>query len=206
MRNKLIAIGVIVVLIGAAVAFGMRNADDTRKGNDGANSETIAEAREGMQTISLEGTGISFTYKAGADGYRLIEPALDQYGEPALVKAYVLMPERDYKLIENGTFAGGEAPPTMTIFVLSNPDNTETLEWARAHNLFTNIELAMGEPERATVGGVEGLHYRADGLYAMDTYLVSQNGKMYVISGSFIATGTPITADFAALRESIEFN
>src|SRR5690606_34516862 len=145
--------------------------------DDGQTDETVAEAREGMQTVADEGTGITFTYKAGNGGYRLIEPATSQYGDSSLIKAYVMMPEEDYQRIERGEYGAGEAPPTITLFVLNDADGGDAAEWARAHNLFTNIELAMGTPTQATVGGADAVQYRADGLFAMDTYVVSSNGK-----------------------------
>lgn len=206
MRNKLIVGGVVVVL-GIVLIVVLSGGDKAATPSDeGQNDETVAEAQEGMQTVADEGTGITFTYKAGNGGYRLIEPATTQYGDDSLVKAYVMMPEEDYQRIERGEYGAGEAPPTITLFVLNDADDSDATEWARAHNLFTNIELAMGTPTQTTVGGADALQYRADGLYAMDTYIVSSNGKKYVISGSFISAGTPITADFAALLGSISFN
>lgn len=203
MRNKILLLILGIVAVGVVI-IGVTGPKEDVVSAPEEGGDIVAEEREGGQTVSSD--GISFSYQAGEEGYQLIEPAVDQYGDDSLLKAYVLMSKKEYAALQNGELAGGEAPPIITVFVLDNPAGQDTEPWAREHTLFTNIELAKGTPEAATLDGENGIHYLADGLYALDTFVISHDNKMYVIAGAALDAQSRIVSDFAVLRESISFN
>ncbi len=55
------------------------------------------------------------------------------------------------------------------------------------------------------IAGANASHYVADGLYAMDTYVVANGEYVYVLTGAYISKDSAIYKDFQILLSTFQF-
>lgn len=155
-----------------------------------------------MGEYSAQQLGLRFEYRLEPDGYTLIEQ--DQTDSTGPIQTLVLVNTKEYEEALAST-EPREGPPVITVAVFANPENLSAEVWANSNTQFSLYNLAMNEATTASLGGIEALTYRADGLYPSDTYIVSTNSKIYLISGSYLNPEDQIRRDFEDLLSSIEF-
>ena len=145
--------------------------------NPSKDSESITEIF-GLTKISK----LSFSYKTTPNGYVLIN---NQVNWPEnIISSISLLSKHDYKGVSQPGFVG-EGPPSMTISVFKNPERLDAQAWADANSPASNIELIDSPPVPAEVGGIDGIYYLVLGLYLFDTYVISYNDEIYLLSGAY---------------------
>lgn len=183
MKKIIIAILVIALGIGLYYVFASRdNSSEERRHTD--------------QSLS-----ISFEY---LEGYAALEVGSGT-STPEIIKTIVLMEESEYQSIINGEREGGEGPPSIIIVGHENPQNLSPEAWAQAFPQISTYELKRGEVERIEVDGKEAIQYEADGLYANRSVVFVNNGKAYIVNGSYLEKDSKIYKDFEKLVGSIKF-
>ncbi len=161
-----------------------------------------------------------FTYQSGEEGYRFIEPVLGgSTTVEGLEAVFIMVKTKAYADYQNAT-PGGEAPPSMSIFVFAETGTstgvvgTTTVElsrleriknWAQVHDGYTSYSRAEKEPEVVRIDGVNTLHYRADGLYPQDIYIALSRERYYLIVGQYDGEADSAYSAFQKLIASIGF-
>lgn len=152
-----------------------------------------------------EETALDFSYRKGPNGYIMqVDPQQKMSTAPDFVRGFQLMLESDYLEMQNVT-APREGPPTIEIRAYKNTEKLEPAMWAEKNPLESNVTLATENPAEATVAGAKAVKYRTSGLYAADTYVVTQGDFVYVFIGSFVDESSPMPADLGALLDGLTF-
>ena len=190
---------IIIIAVAAAIAVTSLN-----KAVEKPTLEQEPENREVIEKYESEELGLSFEYQKEPDGYTLVEKGGEEAGDTAIVRSVVLMNTKGYaEVLASGIPT--EGPPTMSVTVFENSDNLSPREWAETFSRFSLLELALSPITETSVAGKQAITYKADGLYPMDMYIVTNNGKAYVISGGYLALEDQIRNDFEKFLESIKF-
>lgn len=163
--------------------------------------ERVVTNNNTYPNYSNEVLGIEFAYRAGPDGYVIQEHTSSRPTED-LLGTIVLMRTED---AERPMPVGGEGPATITIQAIKNSKNQQPAVWADANNIYSNINLKIGEVSEYVVGGANAIRYSATGLYESDNVVVAHGGNVYVITGSYMDAESDLRKDFAVLLESIRF-
>lgn len=148
--------------------------------------------------------GFEFTYRTAPYGYRLTEVLPGEQGDADLRKVYVLMLEDDYEALQNSP-EPREGPPTINIAVYEKTGDASPDEWVAEHPLVLNLDLITSGMYPVTVGGVSGLRFTSDGLYATENVLVEHGGYMFHITGGYLDRESLIAEDFEALLKTVAF-
>lgn len=171
------------------------------------------------EKIERPALGIAFTFPSGESAYTFFEPVLGT-STPGSPEALFVMIRSDAYTKYQEAPAGGEAPPSMSIFVFEKPDEatstpetgtsspdrmTKLRTWAEVNSGFTLYNLKQGDPEEVTLDGVKALHYKADGLYPNDVYLAFYQSRYYVIVGQYDGETDQAYTVFGDLVKSITF-
>ena len=170
----------------------------------------------------------SFSYESGETALSSIESTPGQFGNSELLKMYALMESKTLDEFNKAKESGEvvESPPAISVLVFARATSTDKAEdssvtststatssssitkvrqWAEANSAYTSINLAQGEIQEIKVDGASALHYKADGLYTQDVYVVKYGKRMYVFVGQYLEEGDYMYKSFQALKDSILF-
>lgn len=172
-----------------------------------------------IEKIENEDLNFSFSYESGETALSSMEGLPEQIINPSLLKMYVLMETKSLdefnQAKEKGE--GQEAPPSISVLVFERASTTEAVsasssssfekvkQWAEANNQFTSINLAQGSIEDVEVDGASAIHYKADGLYPQDIYVIKYGKKMYLFVGQYLEEGDYMQTAYQKLMESVLF-
>lgn len=117
-----------------------------------------------------------------------------------------LMLEEDYQSILRGEREGGEGPPAITIQSFPNPSNLSPQAWIEENPGLSNSPLIMGSVTETAVLGRPGISYQADGLYASQNVVFSDESRVYLVSGQYLDKTSSLYRDFRSIVDSIKFN
>ncbi len=166
--------------------------------------EDIAHYFKVKGVVEAPDVSLKFSYPKGERGY-VLESGIPQMSvDPNFITGYMLTLESDAAELADSS-EPREGPPTIQVRVYENPDKEQPGNWAEAHPLESNIELAFGDREEAVVGGANAVGYTADGLYASKVYIVASNNFIYVFTAAYIDDQSPTLRDFGDLLKSVEF-
>lgn len=178
-KKKLVVIGLILIVVIIA-AVTMRSDDEVWQGQpDGAYLDTQ--------------TGFSFDYPKG-DKYVVQEPPVD--ASAGLLKAVIVIPSTDFEALKDSE-EGQEGPPTINVLVFRNETGLSAGDWLDV--------TGVNDQSERLVGGVQGLVFEADGLYSSRNVVISNDGLLYFISGSFIDRDSDIYRDFDMVLDTFVF-
>lgn len=152
-------------------------------------------------TYSNPNLGIEFTYKVGSNGY-VIREILAPDSAQDLKGTIVLMRTED-ALREMPV--GGEGPATITIQVVKNSKNQEPEVWAESHNIYSNVNLKLGDTSEYVLGTVKAVRYAATGLYESDNVVAIFGENVYVFTGNYMDAESELRKDFISILGSIKF-
>jgi hypothetical protein len=200
----LLLLGVALVIGGVGyVLFGQLNQD-----------KTVAVVI--TETIRRPDLGLTFSYPSGDDAFSMVESFPTTTG--TMLQAFVMMPTAEYVAFQASDEAR-EAPAAMSIFVFTDNQATTTgtsterisrserlRNWATENTSFTSFTQPLTPPEVTEIDGVEALHYRADGLYSQDIYLLSYKGRIYMFVTQFNAETDLTYTTFQELIASVSFD
>lgn len=176
---------VVLVLIAIAAIFTLGGKSD---GNG---------AQVPMKNYFNEEYGFTFDYP---EGYLLSEHDLDGSAQR---KHHVITLIREE---DSPAPKDGEGPPAITIMVIQNNlDKQTTRQWVEG-SADSNFKQS---PDQGTatvkVGGVDGLVYRWDGLYAGETTAVATANWIYAFSVTFQKEDDDIVADYRKVVNSVAY-
>jgi hypothetical protein len=189
--QKTINILIVVALIFGGAYFTMKSKKSMQ--GDSVNS--------GQETFSQADIGLEFEYPGGEEGYVIDERIPVDLGT-GLVKVLILFRAEDLK---NAPPEGGEGPAVITVAVFENKKKQSSRVWAEENELFSNLNVKLGEVTEAVVGGANAIRYMVDGLYSSQVALVAHGENVYIINGEFIDQNSDIYRDFEAILKSIRF-
>ncbi|MBY0539450.1 hypothetical protein K2P56_03410 [Patescibacteria group bacterium] len=148
---------------------------------------------------------VRFHYRKGTqDGYVLTTPPHGNEEAADFEEAYILTQKSEYDALQAGE-PGREGPPTISVLIYKNPKAQSARAWAEANPSVSNITLARGEVTDTTLNGAKGIRYDGDGLYASETLVVAHEGRVYVISGSYLDQESQIKKDFTPFLSTVGF-
>ena len=202
---------VIVLLVAVALGFGFYlfgpQADD----------RTVAV--NVIEKIENKDLNFSFSYESGETALSSMETLQNQQNDSSLLKMYVLMESKSLdefnKAKEEGQ--GREAPPSISVLVFDKASSSEAQnatssssfdkikQWAESNSQFTSINLAQGTVEETKIDGASAIHYKADGLYPQDVYVVKYGKKMYLFVGQYLEEGDYMQTSYKKLMETVLF-
>jgi hypothetical protein len=151
-----------------------------------------------------EEDGIGFEYRKDPDGYTLTLPDVPKDNPTLMRGRYVLTNTKAHEEFLASTDAR-EGPPTLSVTVFDNPDGLPVDVWVKEHEAVSNFNPATSKPFATTLGGQKGILYNADGLYASSNVVVSYNGKIYLLTGTYGERTDPIYRDFDSLTAFFSF-
>lgn len=166
--------------------------------------EEVEKNGESWKRYESEEHAVSFEYRSLPNGYTLSEQKVDTNTEHNALASYVLMNTEEYTAFHEST-ESREAPPSITLSVFANPDAVTVEEWVKTNTSVSHFDATKAKLIPMKVGGVEGYLYNAEGLYPMSNVVVAREGKIYLLSGSYIARTDKIYRDFDAVLYSIAF-
>lgn len=154
-------------------------------------------SRDGQQweRYRNDDLGIRFEFKTEPDGYILIEQNVDTVAYTNLVTYLSLFDTDAYAELLAST-EPREGPPAISVLIFDNPDNLTPAEWIQVEPQISNINLALSEIMHLTFLGLPAVRYMSDGLFVNDTVVAENNGRIYMISGSYDQEGSAIRSDF----------
>jgi hypothetical protein len=155
------------------------------------------------ETYSDPSLGFSFRYPSGPQGYVLEKSAV--VDEATTIEETLLLVHKDDVPAFQNPPVGGEGPAVISILVFPNTQNQRPEAWAREHNAYSNINVALSDIEEAVIGGALAIRYRADGLYASEMSVITHGSHVYVFSGAFVDGDSPTLRDFGPLLDSVTF-
>lgn len=156
-----------------------------------------------MSSIVDEKIGVRFLYRTDPHTQMITEIKRGTESDATFVKGYQLALRSDFESMEER--GAGEGPPTITLTVFKNEQKLFPRLWATQFPLQSNIELARTDPQEVLVGDSEAVRYLVDGLYSIDTFVVTHDKYIYVVSGAYMDDNSLIRRDFLSFIESIEF-
>ncbi len=155
-------------------------------------------------TATDQKAGITFTYRKGPGGYMIHPLPISQETNPHFVRGYQLMLESDMHA-QTDTSVPREGSPTIAMRIYTNPEKLWPSVWAQKNPAESNVSLMMGTETETAVGGAKAVSYVADGLYATNTYVVTQGAYVYVFTGASIDDMSPQKRDFLDIIGSVTF-
>ncbi len=150
---------------------------------------------EEWQRYRNDDLGLRFEYRITPEGYLLVEQDELQVPSDTLIEYVSLFDRKEYAALLESTEAR-EGPPAISILVFENPDALTAREWIEAERILSNIQLVQGDIRTYTISGVDAIRYTTDGLYTNDTIVAENNGRIYMISGSYAQEDSSIREDF----------
>lgn len=164
-----------------------------------------------MKTVTNQTYSLNFEYPAGVDGYELIESG----SQDEFLHSYVLIDADVLASFQEAEFT--DTPPTMSIFVFTLPEESESegvesagritrlQNWAQENAGLTAYNLMYGTPDIVEIDGLKALSYLTDGLYQQEVFLASYRGHIYMFVGQYDRPTDAIKKDFERLIASITF-
>ena len=146
--------------------------------------------------------GFQLTYPTLPDGY------LVQEGPASLNSAHrlslFLVREKEWQDYRNSP-AEREGPPQISIDVFANTRNQWSGQWARTNPAVSHLERATTAIEEVVVADANAVHYAADGLYPLDTYVVAHGGFVFLLSAMLAGDDQDLGEDFREMIRSLRF-
>lgn len=146
--------------------------------------------------------GYELTYRKSPSGY--VSRAENENTHADYVTGVSLVNKKEYEDFVKSDDVR-EGPPAMYVSVYTNQENLAASEWATQYPTETGADRALTEPEPVVVGEADAVRYIADGLYPVNTYVVTHEEYVYVLMGAYREPGDQIATDFASLVQSFAF-
>lgn len=139
---------------------------------------------------------------------RYVLQTLEQgaYSDPSFIKLYTLMLRSEYEAFVAAQPEATEGPASISVAVFNNTNNESASMWVDNNHSLSNIGLVVGEVNRdAVVSGANAVRYTTDGLYRNEVAVVAHAGFIYMISGAYPSTDSPLFTDFNPFLKSLTF-
>lgn len=199
-RNLFVLIILLVVAVGAFLYF---------KGGSLINLEKSGNKEYVKDGVTYQGywnadIGLGFSYKKDPNGYTLLDKDILTVAFPGIEKYMTLINGEDYHTLlhDKGSHDG---PPFIHFMIFKNASNLNVADWLKQNG--KNVGYVDGKTVTSveSLGGADGLRYKADGLYMQDIVVMSNNYNIYVFSGDYPEESASIRTDFLDLLKTLEF-
>ncbi len=164
--------------------------------------EQISRDGESWTRYRNDDLGLRFEYRVEPDGFTLVEQDESVTGHAALVEHVTLVRTDEYIELLTSSVPR-EGPPAITVMVFDNPSALTPREWATENPNVSNSTRTLSAMREVSFSGVPAVRYTSDGLYATDTIIAANNGRIYLIAGSYIDEASTLRADFLAMLEYV---
>lgn len=155
-----------------------------------------------VSSITNTEVGYEFSYTKSPNGYVVVQNTQPQ--DENFVSGVMLFDRAEYEVFLAST-EPREGPPAIGVRVYENPEQLDAPVWVSDKPLESNISLALGDPEEVVVGEANAVHYVADGLFPLDTYVVAHAGNIYVLTVMYPDEASRIYLDFQDIVSDFEF-
>jgi hypothetical protein len=205
MNKTLIGI-VVIIIAGLGAYYGSKWVLTDRSAGEPTieNGGTVTVDGKEYAEVRAPEYGVQFEYRTSPEGFVLIERGPSAQDDETLEQIYTLMREDDYEELMAST-EPREGPPSLYLYVFTNPENMQAGNWADAHPNYSNVALATSEMEDVVVAGANAVEYGTDGLYTADTIVVPHGGFVYVLIGQYANNVSPLRTDFDRFVDTLEF-
>ncbi len=140
--------------------------------------------------------GFSFQYRQEPDGYVVLDQLAGAETEnPGVLAAVTLMFSTDQAELAAAT-GPREAPPTLNIAVIENPEKYTLQEWVEMQSGYSNLCVLFDSAQKVDIDGHEGVRFMSDGLYPLQNIVVAADDKVFVLIGAYLDTESQIYRDF----------
>ncbi len=142
--------------------------------------------------------GIKFSYRTEPKGYVLLE----QDG------IYQFFLQEEYDVLQDAIARGEgrDGPQSIRVRIFDNESGLTASQWADRFTRESGINIITGEIDREEIlAGVNALRYTIDGLYLIDTWVVANGDKIFLLSGPTGSEHPIIGPDFQSFLQSVEF-
>ena len=154
------------------------------------------------RAIHAKEVGLSFVYQVVPEGYLFNTDNSQLSANSDYVTGYRLTPE-EHSFDASQDNVPGEGPETIDIKIYRNSQNFSVEEWVNEYDRESYIERSIGSSTKLRVGDYPALHYKADGLYVIDVYVVVANNFVYLFTGPGHAAASRLTEDYGELLTSV---
>lgn len=189
MKTLLIVITTVLLLVGSFYAF-----------NSYIYNEKQADPAV-FETYVNEEFGLSFEYRTEPDGYVLIPQNTATFEDGSILRI-ILVNKKEYEEII-ATDVPREGPPSITFSVFENLEDSTPHEWVEANSTVSNIQLIRGDMEEIDFNGTPTVRYTTDGLYQNDNIVASNDGRIFLITGSYDNPESVVRYDFLEILNSV---
>lgn len=152
------------------------------------------------ETAQVQENTYSFVYHD--DEYVRVPVIESDVPGNTFASGYMIFDRVEYEAFLNST-EPREGPPAISVMVYNNPNGYTSEEWVMRETLLSNYQQGQ-VLNSITVDGVEGVRYVTDGLYMSNNVVFESDGRIYVISGSYIETNSAIVDEFNFIVENFE--
>lgn len=148
-------------------------------------------------------TGVVFDYRQDSDGYEILPVRTSEINQSEFVEGFTLMLKSDYESMKE--MKNTEGPATINIAIYKNNKNLDAVSWIDENPLISNKNLMVGDKSETVFGGVKAIRYTVDGLYRIDTVVLSQGNFIYLFAGAYPDESSVLRRDFSDLLNSVRF-
>ncbi len=201
MKKIYIVFIVIIVCLFGLWYFVYRNQQSLSPQADQYTS-TTTQTRTNEETQKYADPIYSFSFQY-PDRYVFNEPILDSPKEVQLEKTIMLVLQKDYEFMRRAEMT--ESPPVIIIQVIRNPERLSPAEWARGSQVRSLFGSEVSKKTEILFNGNPAIRFSSDGLYAAQNFVISYGEYMYVLSGQYIDTKSPLYTDFLGIVSSFKF-
>lgn len=189
-----------VVAVLALVAAGWWYMASTGDGSVTTDQLSDSQFRE----VDASQFGLRFEYRTAPDGYVLTERSREEGEVTTFQHIYSLVRAVEYAELQ-ASDEPREGPPTISISIFQNPAGRSAGEWGTGFAQYASAGEPVGDIVKATVDGVDGVEYLADGLYMSDQILITVGDWLYLFRGEWITADAQIRQDFHEIVASVSF-
>lgn len=161
-----------------------------------ASDDVVTPENQEWAEYKNETAGFSFEYRTSPDGYVVIDQLAGTEAEnPDIAAAITLMLSADQAELLSATVPR-EAPPTLNVAVIKNPNKYSLQEWIEVESGFGDLGFLLDSAQKVNVDGREGIRFTSDGLYTLQNIVVADEDRIFVLIGAYIDTESHIYRDF----------
>jgi hypothetical protein len=154
------------------------------------------------RVVQAKEEGLSFVYQVVPEGYLFHKDNSQFSAHTDYVTGYRLTPE-DHSFGASLDDVPGDGSETIDIKIYRNSQNFNVEEWVNEYDRESHKERIIGSFVKLRVGDYPALHYKADGLYVIDVYVVVASNFVYMFTGPGHAAASRLTEDYGELLTSV---
>jgi hypothetical protein len=162
--------------------------------------EALPSSQATMESVVDERLNIRFLYRTVPNGYTVTKYTPSTSDDELFIGGYQLV----LKSEQGAHMNASEGPPDISVRIFKNSDRLSPRVWAESNTALSNFGLLQSAPTEVTFARVAGIRYVVEGLYRIDTVILSQGNRIYMITGAYGDDAPTAREDVASLLTSFE--